>query len=124
MSTFTLGLRYFFIDLIGGIIRWPFWWYTKGFVHVTRSGMNFIKMYARMLSIRVWIKNIFVPMFGMYDWQSRLISFFMRVAQIIIRSIGLFFLTIAVFFLIAAYLISLPVAIVGAVYHLTGGLFL
>jgi hypothetical protein len=37
------------------------------------------------LALFVWIKNIFTPMYGQYDWQGRLISLFMRIVQIIFR---------------------------------------
>ncbi|MBU4315172.1 hypothetical protein KJ673_02085 [Patescibacteria group bacterium] len=112
MQTFLLGLRYFFIDLIGGILRWPIWWYTRGLVLVAKGGKGWIMGYAKSLALSVWLKNLFVPMYGMYDWQSRIISFLMRVAQIIVRAIGVLFLIIAVFIVMVIYLL-LPIATVG-----------
>ncbi|MCH8049260.1 hypothetical protein IH979_00940 [Patescibacteria group bacterium] len=121
MTALTLVLKYFFIDLIGGIIRWPVWWYTKGLVLVLQWAVNSVQGYARMLAISVWIKNIFVPMFGQRDWQSRLISFFMRVFQIIARGFVLIVWTLIIALLTVLY-IALPiVAALMAIYHLTGG---
>jgi len=37
------------------------------------------------LAIDVWLKNLFVPMYGQYDFTGRLISFFVRFVQIIGR---------------------------------------
>jgi len=75
-----------------------------------------------MLAIGVWTKNIFVPMFGMHDWQSRIISFFMRVVQIIGRSIALFLLTLIILFALALYVLVLPAAVGFAAFHFTGAL--
>lgn len=121
MQTFVLGLKYFFIDLVGGILRWPIWWYTRGLLMAVNWGIQTIKMYARMLAISVWIKNIFVPMFGFYDWQSRLISIFMRIVNIIGRSIGIFILSIVVLILVMIYVFILPVATLAFLYQLGSG---
>ena len=75
-----------------------------------------------MLAIKVWIKNIFVPMFGMHDWQSRIISFFMRVVQIIGRAIVLCILTVGIIFTLASYVLILPAAVGFAAYHFAGAL--
>ena len=75
-----------------------------------------------MLAIGVWTKNIFVPMFGMHDWQSRIISFFMRVVQIIGRSIALCILTVIIVFALVLYVLILPVAVGCMLYHFAGAL--
>ncbi|HAL50060.1 MAG: hypothetical protein UU40_C0006G0033 [Candidatus Uhrbacteria bacterium GW2011_GWD2_41_121] len=117
MQIFLLGLRYFFIDLIGGVVRFPFWWYTHGLVFVARGGWGWISGYAKSLALNVWVKNLFVPMYGMYDWQSRIISFFMRVAQIIGRAIGVFILIILVVLFLALYVAILPVTVITFIYQ-------
>lgn len=110
-------LRYLFIDLLGGVLRWPVWWYTQGVKAVFQWAGRMIRDYARSLAINVWIRNIFVPMYGTRDWQSRIISFFMRVVQIIGRSIALAAWIFGVFVLIVAYIV-LPIAsILGLLYH-------
>ena len=118
MQTLTLGLRYFFIDLIGGVLRWPFWWYTQGLLFILKGGRSWIMNYVKTLGLRVWIKNLFVPMYGMRDWQSRIISFFMRFAQIIFRAIGVLILIIGVIFVVAIYIIVPPLTIVTFFYQL------
>ena len=81
--------------------------------------MDMIQGYARTLAIRVWIRNIFVPMFGMYDWQSRLISFFMRVVQIIGRTIALCAIVLLALCALSVYVIALPLVAGLTLYHLT-----
>lgn len=73
-------------EIIIGIIFFPFWWYSKGLFKVLIFVKNFIKNKEKSLALLIWIKNIFTPMYGQEDWQGRLISFAVRVIQIIARS--------------------------------------
>jgi hypothetical protein len=120
MQTFLLGLRYFFIDLIGGVMRWPFWWYTQGLLFVVHGAGAWVKMYSKSLAVGVWVKNIFVPMFGAYDWQSRIISFFMRVFQIVVRSFALVLLSIVMLGVVVGYVLLLPLVAILTLYHVGG----
>lgn len=85
-------------DLVLDFLYWPIWWYTKGVLRAWQKMLDTIKQGNDELALMVWIKNIFRPMFGDYSFQGRIISFFMRIIQIIGR--GLFFL----FWLIFAFL--------------------
>lgn len=122
MSTFTLALKYFFIDLIGGVIKWPWWWYTQGLVLRLRWARDTIRVYAKMLALGVWIKNIFVPMFGQRDWQSRLISFFIRLVQIFARGLLLIVWSLVVIVAVIIYIALPPVVIIAGIYHLLGSM--
>lgn len=81
------AFKYVLIDLIGDILYWPLWWYTKGFKKAFLYWIGEIKSQEERLGLRIWIKNIFTPMFGQYDIEGRIISFFARLIQIIIRLI-------------------------------------
>jgi len=59
------------------------------------------------MGLGVWIKNLFVPMFQQYDWQGRIISFFMRLFQIIFRFIG-FIIMFAIYLVIFLGWFALP----------------
>lgn len=37
----------------------------------------------------LWLKNIFVPMYGQRDFQGRVASFFIRFVNVIVRSVSL-----------------------------------
>ncbi|WKZ25179.1 MAG: hypothetical protein QY321_01985 [Patescibacteria group bacterium] len=99
------------LKLLLDLVYFPFWWYSVGFIKVLVWSKNFIIGKARGLAILVWLKNIFTPMFGQRDWVGMLISFFMRVVQIIARSIMLFFWIIFVLIVICLWLIT-PIYIV------------
>ena len=78
-------------EFIRDIFMFPLWWYSRGLMQLVLSQIKFIKNREKSLALMVWVKNIFKPMFGQTDWQGKLISFFMRVFQIIFRSIVLLF---------------------------------
>jgi len=72
------------------LVYFPAWWYSGGLIRLIKYLKNFLAEREKSLALLVWIKNIHIPMYGQYDWQGRLISFFMRLFQVIIRSIAMF----------------------------------
>jgi hypothetical protein len=71
------------------ILYFPLWWYTKGAKKAVIFCKNLVKRGNKRLVPALWLKNIFVPMFGQYDWQGKIVSFFMRLANVIGRTIAL-----------------------------------
>ncbi|PJA11135.1 hypothetical protein COX67_01360, partial [Candidatus Falkowbacteria bacterium CG_4_10_14_0_2_um_filter_36_22] len=69
----------------------PLWWYSTGLMRLLNNLRNFLSDREKSLALLIWIKNIGRPMYGQYDWQGRIISFFMRLIQIIIRSFFMLF---------------------------------
>ena len=84
----TTTLRFVFFEIVGDLLYWPIWWYTRGISRAGLFALAEIKLQAQRLGVGVWAKNIFVPMFGQYDLEGRLISFFIRLIQIIVRGIA------------------------------------
>ena len=108
--------RILVVDLIGGAIGFPFWWYSKGLVRWTRFVWQWYTDYAAYLGVTVWVKNLFVPMYGSYDIPGRIISFFMRLVVIAARSVGMILLTILMIVIYLAYFV-LPIAVVGMIVY-------
>lgn len=79
------------IKKLGEIIFFPIWWYSLGFVGFIKKEVKFWLNQEKALGFSIWLKNIFVPMYGQADWAGRLISFFIRLVQIIARGILLLF---------------------------------
>ena len=96
------AIRYVLIDLIGDILYWPAWWYSKGLLKAGLFCLNEIKDQEERMGLRIWTKNIFTPMFAQYDIEGRIISFFMRLIQIIFRSI---FLAVWVAFMLILFIV-------------------
>lgn len=74
------------------------------------AGLRIIRTW-RGLALDIWLKNIFVPMYGQRDAASRIISFLMRLVQIIFRFIIMLIMT-AFIMLIPVFYLALPVVAV------------
>lgn len=101
----------FIFENVMDAISFPFWWYGRGLREISLRIAHIIERANRSLGVSLWIKNIFTPMFAQRDWQGKLISFFMRVVQIIFR--GTVFLIIMVFLalLLLVWILILPAAL-------------
>jgi hypothetical protein len=109
-------------DVVLDVILFPVYWYTKGLLRMMNWVADTILASTRSLSLNVWLQNLFVPMYGRYDWQSRLISVFMRFVQIIGRLFALFLWSLGAFLLFILYLL-LPLFLLGLFfYHGLGSL--
>ncbi|HOX96861.1 MAG TPA: hypothetical protein PL066_00695 [bacterium] len=104
------------------LLYFPIWWYTRGFVRFAKAFGNSLRYKWQELGVGVWIKNLFVPMFGVHDISGRLISFFMRLVNIIGRF--LYFLLFAFFFFLWFLIKLLAPAFFGALLFIQIGNFL
>lgn len=97
-NNFFIYIGKIIVRSLRDIIYFPIWWYTIGLFFIAKILVNFISNREKSLAWFVWIKNIFKPMYQQYNWQGRIISFFIRLIQIIFRGIFLLiWLTICVF---------------------------
>ncbi len=104
------------LQILWDFLYFPLWWYSKGAWRFGRLLYGFLTWQQASLGVGVWIKNIFVPMYGQKDITSRFISFFIRLVQIIFRGLFLFLLFILTLALFLAYLV-LPVAVLYAIIY-------
>ncbi|MCX6795346.1 MAG: hypothetical protein NT165_01260 [Candidatus Falkowbacteria bacterium] len=101
-------------EVIFIIIYFPFWWYSIGFVRCLRYLGRFLRERQESLALFVWLKNIFRPMYGQKDFTGRLISFLMRVIQIIFRALVLIiFLLLAL--LLALFWLAVPLLVLALI---------
>ena len=95
------------IDLLGEILYFPIWWYTQGLKRTVLYVFVSIKNTNRNLAVGLMFKNLFKPMFGQYDREGRIISFFFRLILTLVRSI--FFLVLAgLYLLMIVFWLFLP----------------
>jgi hypothetical protein len=111
-----------FRDILVDLVMFPIWWYSKGLLLMLRASAHTLRGYAQYLAIGVWIKNLFVPMFGQRDWQSRLISIFMRSVQIAGRSLALGVIALGISLAVLAYAIIPLGFMFFTAYHVIGSL--
>jgi len=71
------------------LITTPFWWYSKGLLHFSRILARSVQSIDGQLGATLWLKNIFVPLYGQEDFWGRVISFFLRLANVIVRGAAL-----------------------------------
>lgn len=86
MGAFSGTLRTVFVNTIADFFYFPIWWYTRGLLKQFKGVTGSFLSRKHDLAIDVWLKNIGTPMYGQYDFAGRVISFFMRLAQIIGRT--------------------------------------
>ncbi len=104
--------RFFFLDLAGSVIRFPFWWYTTGFFDVVRWVKRSLSYDWKRYNIVLWVRNFFVPMYGQHDLTGRLVSVFMRLMVLIGRLIWLTVLAILYSILAFVWLFAPPVLVI------------
>jgi len=98
-------------EIARDIVFFPVWWYSVGLINFSKALIKFLANEQKSLALFVWIKNIFKPMYGQSDWQGKIISFFIRIIQIIFRSIVLLFAVLISFVLLILWILS-PVFVV------------
>jgi hypothetical protein len=87
---FIIVLQRLALQFVLDIILFPVWWYTGGLRRVLVGLWHSLQDTNISLAPGLWLKNIFTPMFGQNDIEGRLMSVFMRIMNIIVRSIMLY----------------------------------
>jgi len=108
VSMWFLVAQRIFFDFLWHILYFPLWWYSGGIAYVGRRCISFVQMGNFSLAPGLWLKNIFVPIYGADDWEGRIISFFLRLVNVIARSVLLFIWIIVALFLCIVWAI-LPI---------------
>lgn len=117
MPSAPLELTKFVVsETIGSVMRFPLWWYTDGLMNLGAWIVRELEYRWKAYAFAIWIRNIFVPMYGQYDWSGRLVSFVMRLVVLVGRGIALIIEALAYFFLALLYVIAPPSAIVLTVF--------
>jgi len=105
------------ISLLLEIVYFPIWWYSVGFGRLVRDVWNFWRDQEKVLGFSVWAKNIFVPMYGQSDWAGRLISFLVRLVQVIFRGFALFIWLLICLVVIIFWLALPPLLILAFIFQ-------
>ncbi|TAK03605.1 hypothetical protein EPO34_00380 [Patescibacteria group bacterium] len=116
-STAGLAARYFFGDLIGGIVLFPVWWYTRGLMIAARGAMGAFASANRAIGFTVWLKNLFVPMYGETELSGKLVSFVVRLGVLAFRGVGVLAWGTTGIVMFFVHLLALPLSIIGILYN-------
>jgi len=111
-----LVLQRIFFQFILDLFYFPLWWFTGGVAHAGRFCFVLWQDGNLYLAPGLWLKNLFVPMFGQYDWQGRIMSFFMRLVNVLGRSLALLVWTFFTLMLFLLWLVF-PIFVVYMFFH-------
>jgi hypothetical protein len=101
-------------ELVFDVVRFPAWWYTRGLAKVGKIWLREERVVLERLSLKIWLRNMFTPMYGDYTKSGRIISFFLRIIVLFWRMIEL--VVWSVFFGVLLLLwVSLPPLITYAI---------
>lgn len=98
----------------------PLWWYTTGLRETFGRLLRSISGSVQYFGVDVWSKNLFVPMYGDESITGRAISFLVRLAVLVFRSLGVVAWVILAVIFALVYVIVLPAAFIGFIVHLFG----
>lgn len=109
------------LQILGEILYFPIWWYSVGFGRLVKGVWRFWRNQEINLGFSVWAKNLFVPMYGQRDFAGRLISFLIRLVQIIFRG-AVLLLWLFIMLLILIGWLALPLLLLLALSFQISGL--
>jgi hypothetical protein len=104
-NLFVTSIKYILVEVFFDILYFPIWWYSKG---LSRISSYCLEKLNRRVGLGVWLKHLFVPMYGDYTKEGKIISFFMRLVVMFYKIILMFFWMLYVLIIFILWII-LPV---------------
>ncbi len=93
-------------NLIGDLFYFPVWWYSHGLRERWFFVLKEIKAGYRNLALKILLLNIFKPMYGEYNWQGRIISFFARLIMLFWRILEMMIWILLLLFLLLIWILA------------------
>lgn len=110
-------------ESIRELLWFPLWWYTKGLKLTLKKLAIAVKNSVKLFALDIWVKNLFVPMYGETSITGRIISFMVRLFMIMVRGLAVGIWAMGTVALALAYITVPPALIINMLYHLGGILF-
>ena len=108
-------LKVIVIDIIWEILYFPIWWYSSGLIRIFYFCLKRIKKEWNNLGLSIHFKFLFTPMYAQKDFAGRAISFFMRLINLIFKSV-VFLILLSWYLLLFLLWITLPIIIIWQIY--------
>jgi hypothetical protein len=80
--------RFLLLDVTTSVVTFPLWWYGDGLTSVIRWSGRSLRYRWRSYAFDVWLRSMFVPMYGQADLFGRAISVVMRFVVLAWRLVG------------------------------------
>jgi hypothetical protein len=103
------------VDMLWEIIYFPFWWYTRGLVLIAAFCGRFLSHQEKSLAIALRLKNLGRPLYEGQGFFWILASFWVRIFQIIWRSLIMLFWIIGILIFLYFW-IMLPIVAAYGIY--------
>ncbi len=88
-STAARATTFVLRELIGEVLYFPVWWYSRGLAATGRTLVSKWYGLSNRLSIPILARTMGRPMYGDYTRSGRIISFFFRIILLVSRLIVL-----------------------------------
>ncbi|KKQ56525.1 MAG: hypothetical protein US74_C0014G0002 [Parcubacteria group bacterium GW2011_GWA2_38_13] len=112
-----LTAKFIIVDVIGDILYWPIWWYSRGLKKLVLYIYHEIVYFESRIGLKMWLSNLFKPMYGQRDWQGRLISFFMRFVVLIYKTIRFILWIFLLFIIFFAWILIIPFCVYQLIFN-------
>ncbi|MBI3963796.1 MAG: hypothetical protein HY341_02240 [Candidatus Kerfeldbacteria bacterium] len=116
----TNALRFIAVDLVWEFLYLPIWWYTRGVMRMARYVRDQVADLVDSLGFLILVRNFTKPMFGDYTRSGKIISFFIRLIQIVIYAVIIAVWCVVLAIVFVGWLLVLPFAVYNVVYQLVG----
>jgi len=110
-NLFLSSLKFIAKDVIGDVLYFPVWWYSRGLKKTAVNLWNSLLRAINNFALPILVKSLFKPMYGDYSKSGRIISFFMRIIHLIALTVGVAIWAVVLLALLLAW-IALPLFIV------------
>ncbi len=99
-------------------LTFPLWWYTIGLSVAWDLVRKHFRYGLKKTAFRLFLRNMWHPLYGDYTRSGRIISFFLRVVLLFAKVFFLGFRAIVLALFFAAYLVVLPFSLFMVIYLL------
>lgn len=95
------------------------WWYSDGLLNLIRHVREQVRSFSQSLNLQILTKYLFVPMYGYNDIGSRVISFSVRLVQLVVITMTTMGYILLESLVIVLWL-SIPVVVLGNILYQLG----
>jgi hypothetical protein len=89
-------------------VRFPLWWYSGGLVKVFRFCRDGFRATAWRVSLGLFARYLFTPMYGDYTYSGRALSFVVRLVLLVWKSVRLVFALVGYTVVLLVWCVLLP----------------
>ena len=99
------------LEFLLDVIRFPYWWYSGGFKLVFNFCRQGFRAVAWRVSLGLFARYLFTPMYGDYTYSGRLLSFVVRLVLLLTKSVRLVLAFLWYLSLLVVWCLLLPLTL-------------